>query len=81
MREGLLWFDNDQRRTPQDKLDQAGARYLERFGRSANVCHVNPGELFVHPSIRVLPNRAVLKGHFWVGRDEEPSSKARRKTA
>ena len=28
MREGLLWFDPDKRRPPQEKLDQAAARVL-----------------------------------------------------
>ena len=55
MREGLLWFDPDKRRGPVEKLDDAAARYLERFGRAANLCHVNSAEVFSHPSIKVVP--------------------------
>jgi hypothetical protein len=71
MRFGLLWYDGDKRRSAQDKLDQAAARYAERFGRQPDTCQVNPAELFEHPTIRVVPSQAVLPGHFWVGEDEE----------
>jgi hypothetical protein len=81
---GLLWFDADKRRSPQQKLDDAAERYTERFGRAPNLCHVNPDDLFAHPSIRVQPDPAVLKSHFWVGFDEElvqSPPRRRRKTA
>lgn len=89
MREGLLWFDPDKRRAPQDKLDQAAARYAERFGRRPDTCHVNPAELFQHPTLSVLPDSTVLPHHFWVGEDEElaatrrarPTNRRRRKIA
>jgi hypothetical protein len=70
MREGLLWFDVDRRRLPTQKLDQAAARFLERFRQSPNACHVHPDELFEHPTIKVTADPAVLPGHFWVGIDE-----------
>jgi hypothetical protein len=77
MREGLLWFDPDKRRTPQEKLDQACARYTERFGRRPDTCHVNPAELFEHPTLRVIPDPAVLPHHFWVGEDQEMAAARR----
>lgn len=79
MQVGLLWFDGDKRRSPVDKLDQAAARYTERFGRSATLCHVHPDDVFAHPSIRVLPSGAILRGHFWVGREEEERAPRRRR--
>ena len=89
MREGLLWYDGDKRRSPQDKLDLAAARYAERFGRPADTCHVNPAELFEHPRLRVVADPAVLPNHFWVGEDEElaaaqprpPAARRRRRIA
>ena len=89
MREGLLWYDGDKRRSPQDKLDLAAARYAERFGRQPDTCHVHPAELFEHPALRVLADPAVLRGHFWIGEHEElaaarqqwPAAKRRRKIA
>jgi hypothetical protein len=71
VREGLLWFDSDKRRPPQEKLDQAAARYTERFGRPPNTCHVNPAEPFEHAVLRVILDPAVLPNYFWVGEDEE----------
>jgi hypothetical protein len=79
VREGLLWFDTDKRRTPQEKLDQAAARFAERLGKVANVCHVHPLETFLHDSIRVVADPAVLKGHLWVGRDDELAPRRRKK--
>lgn len=76
MQVGLLWFDPDKRRALQDKLDQAAARYNERFGQAATCCHVHPTELFTHPTIRVVPHPAVLRGHLWVGRDEPAAAEA-----
>jgi len=70
MREGLLWYDADRRRTPQARLDEALQRYRERFGTAANVCHVAPAEVFVHPEVAVVGDPAVLPHHFVVGFDE-----------
>jgi hypothetical protein len=70
MQEGLLWFDADAKTAPQAKLAEAAARFAERFGRPANCCHVHPDELFAAPDFVVVPNPAVLRHHFWVGRDE-----------
>ena len=81
MQLGLLWYDGDKRRSPQDKLDQAAARYAERFGRQPDTCHVNPAELFQHPSLRVLPDPAVLPSHFWIGEDEEVAAARRAQSA
>jgi hypothetical protein len=89
MREGLLWYDGDKRRSPQDKLDLAATRYAERFGRRPDTCHVHPAELFEHPLLRVVPDPAVLPNHFWIGEDEElaaarsqrPAARRRRKIA
>ena len=70
MREGLLWYDADPRRTPQARVDEALQRYRERFGTAANVCHVAPAEVFVHPDVAVVGDPAVLPHHFVVGVDE-----------
>jgi hypothetical protein len=71
MQEGLLWFDADAKIAPQAKLAEAAARFAERFGRPANCCHVHPDELFAAPNgFAIVPNPAVLRHHFWVGRDE-----------
>jgi hypothetical protein len=79
MREGLLWYDANGRRSPVQKVDQAAARYAERVGRPATLCRVNPAQLFVHPGIRVEPDPFVLPNHFLIGQDEELAPVRRRK--
>ncbi len=79
MREGLLWFDPDRRRTATEKLDQAAARYAERFRRPATLCRVNPAELFAHPAIRVEADPFVRPNHLFVGQDDQLVTTRRRK--
>lgn len=72
MREGLLWFDDDPRRGLEEKVRQAAARYLQKFGVAPNVCYVNDktidqAEVRVD-SVRVRPAPTVRPHHFWVGR-------------
>lgn len=69
MNTGMLWFDNDPRRSLDDKVSRAAEHYLRRYGQSANVVFVHPAEglpemaggLSLRTSSTVLPN------HFWVG--------------
>jgi hypothetical protein len=44
---------------------------------------VHPEEVFADPAIAVVPDPAVLKHHFWVGRDEslEPARPRRTRRA
>src|SRR4051794_33614554 len=81
MREGLLWFDNDPKRTPGAKLDAALRRFEERHGRRANCCHVAPAAVFTHPLVTVLADPAMLRNHFLVGWDEELAPQRREKRA
>jgi len=72
MREGLLWFDDDPRRRMEEKVEQAAARYRQKFGVAPNVCYVNDkalGQAEVRVgSVSVLPASTVRPHHFWVGR-------------
>lgn len=42
---GLLWFDDDPRRSVGEKAAAAARRYVEKFGRLPNVCYVHPSML------------------------------------
>lgn len=70
MREGLLWFDNDERYPLMAKVNDAVERYRQRFGRDPNCCHTHPDQAFQHPSITIVPDASILRNHFWVGVDE-----------
>jgi hypothetical protein len=41
MKEGLLWFDDDPRRQIDEKVQQAAARYRQKFGSAPDVCYVS----------------------------------------
>jgi hypothetical protein len=74
MKTGLLWFDDDPRRTLEEKVQRAQARYMAKFGCQPNCC-------FVHHSIfggrdttsvaiggvEVQVGSSVLPHHFWIG--------------
>lgn len=72
MRQGLLWFDNDPKRTLQEKVALAAERYFRKFGQHANACYVNPsmfpeqGGLLAN-GVRVVAAHYVLPHHFWIG--------------
>jgi hypothetical protein len=42
---GLLWFDDDPRRTVIAKIAEAVERYRERIGFEPTVCEVNPAQM------------------------------------
>ncbi len=73
MKQGLLWFDNDSKRSLEDKIAQAAARYVQKFGHEPNICYVNPRMIGEGESaamlkqIRVVSAHNVLLHHFWIG--------------
>jgi hypothetical protein len=70
IQEGLLWFDDDPKRSVSDKIERAAARYLKKYGRSPDVCMVHPAHLtkaVYIDGISVLPAKNVLPYHFWLG--------------
>jgi hypothetical protein len=72
MHEGLLWFDADPKRALNEKVAQAADRYRHKFGRKPNLCYINPmmlpgSEPAECNGVRLVPSRAVLKHHFWIG--------------
>lgn len=73
MVEGLLWFDDDPKRTLAEKVMRAVAAYWHKHGLSANVCLVHPSvlkhEIYIGGT-RVAPWPTVLLHHFWVGREK-----------
>jgi hypothetical protein len=75
MNEGLLWFDADPKRALNEKVAQAADRYRHKFGRKPNLCYINPlmlpgSEPAECNGVRLVPSRAVLKHHFWIGVEE-----------
>jgi hypothetical protein len=74
MRVGMLWFDDSNRSLPE-KVTRAGNFYRDKFGRSPNLCLVNPESCEIKEGviagIELRQARMVLPGHLWIGVDEE----------
>lgn len=70
MKLGLLWYDNDPRKSLDAKVLEAAARYREKFGADPNVCYVNPEQLQPErpPKIklRLVGAGTVRPNHFWL---------------
>jgi hypothetical protein len=68
---GLLWFDNDTKRSLRIKIERAARRYHEKFGVRPNACLVNPaalgGDQMRADGLRVIGARHILPHHFLVG--------------
>ena len=70
---GLLWFDDDPRKSLDVKIEQAAARYREKYGRAPNACYVSPdagAPAGVRYGLRVVPARAIRPNYFWIGVDD-----------
>lgn len=84
MKTGLLWFDNDPKRTLADKLARAAAGHEKRTGKKATECHINAkefsrlspatlagAEMIWVDGIAILPSKTVLEHHMWIGVSEK----------
>ncbi len=75
MKEGLLWYDNDPKRSLSVKVDQAAARYRAKFGRKPTICYLNEIDLNGHADevqgIRLQSKTNVLPHHLWVGEEND----------
>jgi hypothetical protein len=75
----MLWFD-DSNRTLPEKVARAGTFYRDKFGRSPNLCLVNPESCDIKEGvvagIELRQARMVLPGHLWIGVEEEAAHKA-----
>jgi hypothetical protein len=85
MNTGMMWFDNDPKTTLDVKIQHAADYYRQKYGRTPDLCLVNPGMLDkTHPEpdprqagrILIRPFRSVLPGHLWIGIDEKMPSGA-----
>jgi hypothetical protein len=73
MHMGLMWFDDDPRKTIEVKMEQAAARYHEKYGSAPTACYVSMGAAAAggkHGAMRIVPSRAVRANYLWVGMDE-----------
>ncbi len=71
MKVGMLWQDNDERRTLVEKVTRAADYYRTKYGALPTVCYVHPSMLpageDVAGQIRVLTDHTVQVHHLWLG--------------
>ena len=42
MKSGMLWFDDDPKRSIEEKVERAAMRFREKYGVVPNLCYANP---------------------------------------
>jgi hypothetical protein len=78
MNVGMLWFDNDPNTALAAKVARAADYYRQKYGLAPNLCLVHPSMLGKNTpaeqrsgKVSVLPNRAILPGHLWIGTEDK----------
>jgi hypothetical protein len=70
MNVGMMWLDDDKRRSLEEKVQRAADHYREKYGRLPELCLVNTkmlGDAKSIGKIKVIPIKTVLPYHFWLG--------------
>jgi hypothetical protein len=73
MQIGLLWYDDDPRKSLDSKIEQAAERYRQKYGRPPNACYVNPALAADGArcgGVRILPARSLRPNYLWIGVDD-----------
>ncbi len=77
MHTGMLWFDDDPRTTLSVKIQKAMEYYSKKFGRTPDLCLVNPSMLengqkqFELGKLIIRPYQPVMPGHLWIGVEDQ----------
>jgi hypothetical protein len=70
---GMLWYDDDNRRSLSEKVARAVDFYKTKYGSPPTVCFINPATLKDKAApetaggIQLRSARNVLVDHFWLG--------------
>jgi hypothetical protein len=75
---GMLWFDGDQSRSLDERIQRAAAYYHHKYGRAPNLCFIHPQCTAADQSaalagLRVKPSASVMPDHFWIGLEDQPA--------
>lgn len=68
---GMLWYDDDPKRTLDAKVERAAAYYRTKYGEAPTTCYVHPSMLAPEQNtsagVALRPARVVMVNHFWLG--------------
>ena len=76
MKVGMLWFDEDQTRSLNARINRAAEYYSRKYGARPNLCMVHPQTMAQesearHEGLTVCSSNSVLPNYFWLGVDEQ----------
>ena len=71
MKLGMLWFDNDPKKTFESRAMPAIQYYKNKYGHDVTAIWVHP-DTAISPlqGIDIVKSRSVMPNHFWVGGKE-----------
>jgi len=73
MTTGMLWMDDDPKRSFDDKVKRAELYYVEKYGVKPTDCFVNSGQLPPETldvnGVKLHGSKQVSLHHFWIGVD------------
>ena len=68
---GMLWKDDDARRSLEEKVMRAADYYQHKYGEQPTVCvvhpHMLPEGIEAMAGVRLLTAKTVQINHFWLG--------------
>lgn len=85
---GMLWYDDDKKRSLIEKVLRAVTFYTNKYGRPPTECYVHPS-LIPGPGViagcRMHASHLIMVNHFWLGIEpaasETKASKTREQVA
>ena len=70
MKIGMLWLDDDKRRSLEEKVRRAAEYYEMKYGRTPDRCYVNNNVLTEEKAVdrlQLKPAAHILPHYFWIG--------------
>ena len=67
---GMLWLDDNRKRSLEQKVLRAADYYEVKYGRQPELCFVNQAALAEEMAVRSIQVKGVatvLPHHFWLG--------------
>jgi hypothetical protein len=72
---GLLWFENDPKKSLEQRVKEAADFYQNKHGHAPTLCFVHPSFYPAQPDnkplisagVEVRPFRSVMPNHYWIG--------------
>lgn len=76
MKVGMLWFDGQDVDDVRPRVQAAARYYHDKYGRSPTVCFLHPSMMGETPCAQVdgvslRPSDSILRGHLWLGIEEQ----------